>query len=377
MHLGQSAVANDYTTGPAAAQYPLELVVCDDCTLVQLADLVPDEVVWANYGYYSSASPALVRYHEQYADFLRGRYLHLVKGTVVEIGANDGSLLRHLRPWARHVVGVEPAAGPAQVAIDQGLTIVAKPFGSDLSAQLVADYGPATLVIANNVAAHVADLPDFLGGVRDLMAQDGLAVIEVAYWPLTLLANDYTQIYHEHRYYYTLSSLSAVASGVGLVVHDAMITPPQGGSLRVVLSRGDRSGWAELPAIGRLLDRERGVASNYSSLQGRADMLAARIRDVVAEHAPVVVYGAAAKATTLLAWTGLGREISYAVDSTPAKQGGFLPGTGIPILAPPGPGSTEPVTYLLAAWNYMGDLLRRELSDHARFVVPIPTPVVI
>ena len=342
-----------------------------------MADLVPDDVVWANYGYYSSASPALVQYHEQYADFLRGRYLDLVKGTVVEIGANDGSLLRHLTPWAKHAVGVEPAAGPAQVATDQGLTIVAEPFSTDLGAALADRYGPASLVVANNVAAHIADLPDFLTGIRALLAPHGVAIIEVAYWPLTLLANDYTQVYHEHRYYYTLTALSAAASGVGLVVHDALLTAPQGGSLRVALTRDDRPGWTELPRISRILTAEAHLPASYATLQGRADQLAGRIQDVVWDHAPVVVYGAAAKATTLLAWAGLGGAVEYAVDSTPAKQGGWLPGTNIPICPPHGVGYGAKVTYLLAAWNYLGGILRRELSQDNRWIVPIPTPMVI
>lgn len=390
LDLGRSPVADAYTTHPATDprgrvdKYPLRVGVCTSCFLVQLLDVLDGETLFGTgYSFHSSASAPLSAYHGVYArQLISDEELDLTRpgAGVVEIGCNDGDMLRHFTAAGIPAYGVDPAAGPVAVARSRGLDVVGEPFGLELAQKLRAERGPARLVIANHVLAHVEDVADFLAGVRHLLADDGTAVIEVQYLPDLLLNNAFDLVYHEHRNFFSLTALSTVAARHGLQLERSLTTDRQGGSLRVRFRpAADPRGW-KIPHERWLL----GITP-YTCMQGRAERVRDRLWDQLngLRRERVVAYGAPAKLTTLAAFCGLDAlEVAAAQDTTTAKQGRYLPGTSIPITPPvlhTGHGESVDV-YLLAAWNYAGQIMRQEAvytASGGRWLVPFPAPVLL
>ncbi len=376
LDLGLSPVADAYTDRPDdhVDRYPLEVAVCGKCRLVQLLEVLDDVTLFGTgYSFYSSASPPLSAYHESYAADILAR--HGQTGRTVEIGCNDGDLLRWFPTDTS--MGIDPAIGPVTAARDRGLTVLAEPFTASLAMELPT----ARIVIANHVLAHVADVNDFLAGLAIMVTDDGLVMVEVQYLPDLLVNNAFDLVYHEHRNFFSLTSLEAAALRVGLHVADAQLTSRQGGSLRVTLTR------QPIPnsAVDALRASERWLQDwgPYAGFQGRVDRIRVRLVDILAESCQtgnVVGYGAPAKATTLLNYCGIGANLlEYVVDSTPAKQGRYIPGTGLQILKPDP--SHEPAdTYLLLSWNYAAEIMRKNIAFTAaegRWLLPIPSPVLL
>jgi SAM-dependent methyltransferase len=382
LDLGKTPLADRFPATPDEPEpmFPLELAVCRSCWLVQLLEVVPDDLLWADYGFYSGASPSKVAEHEQLAADLLASYPDQAKRLTVEIGCNDGDLLRHFHAAGGRVVGVDPAEGPMLQTFAWLLDRYIEPFGLAVAEKVKDAHGQAGLIIARNVAAHVADLDDFFGGIADLLAPDGVAVVEVQYLPDLLLGNQFDHVYHEHRFYFSLGSLATMTSIHGLLVKSVQHTSAQGGSLRVVLARsGDRHA-----SVGYQYRHEDTLGlrdlATYQALQGRAEYLRTRLLDLLDETLnpgrTIAGYGATAKSTTLLNWCGIGRPtLPYIEDTTPAKIGRFSPGMRIPIVEPqPEP----PDVYLVLAWNYLSGILRRQEDWRAQnWLVPIPVPVLL
>lgn len=388
LDLGLSPIADNYTSSYSAIpHYPLQLAVCGGCYLVQLLEIVPD-LFNGDYSFYSSASEPLSRYHESYASdvlnlFNLGEDGLKYKPFMVEIGSNDGDFSRHLVQAGWRVVGVDPAAGPAKVAEMRGVETIVKPFTRALAREIHAQQGLAGIVVANHVLAHVENVSDIFAGINELLAYNGTAYIEVQYLPDLLLNNAIDLIYHEHRNFFSLTSLREAAKPHGLHIIDAELTERQGGSLRVRLRRFAGSS----QRATALRDSEWWLTrmESYSGLQGRAERLRERLRGLLkAERAAgrmVVGYGAPAKATTLLNFCDIDTElVQYVTDTTVAKQGRYIPGTGLEIFAPEQV-EREPVdTYLLLAWNYAGPIMRKEQQftiDGGHWIVPIPSPTLL
>lgn len=387
LDLGSTPLADDFPEAPESVapsqHWPLGAAECGACGLVQLTEVVPDDVLWrGDYGFYTGASPSSITYFQDYADSVIAAYPFHTRDFVVELACNDGTLLQHFRNVASRALGVEPATGPADAARAlKGLDIDGRPFGGKVAASIVNDFGPASLVIANNVIAHVADLDDFVCGLSLLLAADGLAYLEFQYLPDLLLGNGIDLFYHEHRSFFTLTSLANVLRRHDLAIHGATWTPAQGGSQRVTVghSRGMTVAFPGEVDTGALL----------AGLQGRADMVRDRLRRLVnAERAAgrsVVGYGAPAKATTLLHWCGLTspEDLPVVYDATPAKSGRYMPGTDIPIVLAPTLGDMDDaqrVTALMLPHNYLRGILARErafMAAGGRFLVPLPVPVVL
>lgn len=383
-----SPVADAYTATPneLSSTYPLQLAVCSGCHLVQLFDVLPQDVLFGTgYSFYSSASAPLSTYHALYASHVLHKYDKLARQLVVEIGCNDGDMLRHFDDANCRAIGVDPAGGPVEVALQRGLSVMNEPFTRDVASRIVSDYGHAGVVIANHVLAHVESVSDTLAGIAKLLADDGIAFIEVQYLPDLLLNNAFDLVYHEHRNFFTLSSLAAVARRWGLHVYDAELTERQGGSLRVTLGRTFKraSAFAE-----HLIASERWLSTDdaYGGLQGRANRMRSRLLDLINSikyDGVVIGYGAPAKATTLLNFCDINRhDIPYVIDTTPAKHNRFIPGTGIEIIAPNNNDKIPPSTdaILLLAWNYARPIMRcydRYTERGGRWIVPVPAPMVL
>lgn len=395
LDLGSSPVADAYTTHPASdprgrvEAYPLRVAVCRSCWLMQLIDVLDGETLFGTgYSFHSSASAPLSAYHAKYArELIRdveagslAAYLGDVNrfGGVVEIGCNDGDMLRHFVAAGLPAYGVDPAAGPVAVARSRGLDVVGEPFTRTLAEKLRVERGPAGLIIANHVLAHVENVADFLSGVRRLLADDGRAVIEVQYAGDLLLNNAFDLVYHEHRNFFSVTSLAAAAARHGLILHHYETTDRQGGSIRATFTPGGiASTWWAPPSERWLTD-----LSAYRGMQGRAERVRERLEDCLSDRGGNDVfagYGAPAKLTTLAAFCFLdASDIAWVSDTTTAKQGRFIPGTSIPIVAPGTYG--DPDTYLLAAWNYAGPVLRREAAYTAaggKWIIPFPAPVIL
>lgn len=366
-------------------RYPLQLAVCRVCWLVQLTEVVPGRELYADdYAFYSGASVPKVTYHQRQAATLLARHGELAQRLTVEVACNDGDLLQHFAVAGCKALGVDPAGGPVDVALGRGLHVLHAPFGYDTAWTIRADVGPAGLIIANHVAAHVEDLHDLFTGISYLLADDGVAVVESQYVGDLLTGNMFDHVYHEHRVFYSLTSMMLVAGQHDLVPVDVELVEPQGGSVQVTFARG-RAGAKASPRVEALVDREKWLrrSETYAGFQGRVDRIRDRLLELLdAERSAgrrIAGYAAAAKSTTLLNYCGVGPAyLDYVVDTTPYKIGRLTPGTHVSVVAPGD--EPEPDTYLLLAWNYLGPVLRRErefTASGGRWVVPIPAPVLL
>lgn len=378
LDLGQIPIADAYTDTPdeLVNRYPLQLAVCTGCWLVQLVDVVDHSILFGTgYSFYSSASAPLSAYHYKYAREVLARHHDLVKKHfVVEVGCNDGDFSRHLHEFGCRVIGVDPAMGPAKVARERGLEVLVEPFGRDVAERIRDEHGPAGLVIANHVLAHVESVSDVLDGVQHLLTDDGVAYIEVQYLPDLLVNNAFDLAYHEHSNFFSLVSLAGAARRWGLSVDEAKFTDRQGGSLRVQLRKG-------LSSRVSLDERWLQDVSTYRGFQGRVDRIKTRLTEMVwdaTDCGKVIGYGAPAKATTLLNFCGFnGTDLDFIIDTTEAKQGRYVPGTGIQILSPNDVFVHDVKTILLLAWNYARTIMRKHQSFTGDWIVPIPAPVLL
>jgi ubiquinone/menaquinone biosynthesis C-methylase UbiE len=350
--------------------------------------LPPQLVFGGDYTFYSSTSPALVDYHRAYAAKLQARYPHLGEKFVLEIACNDGSLLRHFnaaRDAKGRVVGIDPAEGPVHKALEDGLDVWHETFTNEIAHAMRDEYGPADLILANHVTAHVTDLLDFLWGIKTMMSREGVAILEVQYLPDLLLGNQIDHVYHEHRSFFSLTSLTNAARFCGLEPVRVDLVEPQGGSMQVTLAHEHLFNQKIHENVDDLLLREAAIRTPlaYAGMQMRADRLRERLWWLLEQERQanriVAGYGMPAKATTLLNFCGIDTDlVSWIEDTTPSKVGRFSPGTKIPIIAP---GTREkPDTYLLSVWNYASSVLRRErefADNGGRFIVPIPAPVLL
>jgi SAM-dependent methyltransferase len=370
LDLGLSPIADAYTATPdeQSPKFPLQVAVCAKCRLVQLLEVVPADVLFGTgYSFYSSASAPLSAYHAAYAADVRDRYPGLATRGVVEVGCNDGDLLRHFRAFPH--VGVDPSSGPAAVAAERGCEVLVEPFGLATAQLIRSERGPQGLVFANHVLAHVEDVSDVLAGIAHLLRDNGIAMIEVQYLPDLLVNNAFDLVYHEHRNFFSLSSLESAAATHGLRVHDVELTDRQGGSLRVALSR-QLSPTARVFKV-RMSEQWLNDFSAYAGMQGRAERIRTRLQDLIVGD--VAAYGAPAKLTTLVAFCGFDIEhLHWCVDTTPAKQGRFIPGTHIEIY-PPGEPDVPRDGFLLAAHNYAAPIMAANPGN--RWILPIPAPV--
>lgn len=364
-------------------RYPLALVCCGACSLVQLTGSVSPSELFDTYQYFSSFSTTMLDAMAALASRLiaeRG----LGPGTlVVELASNDGYLLTNYVERGIPVLGVDPAANVASVAIERGVPTLVAYFGEGVARQVVAEHGRAAVVHANNVLAHVPDVNDFVGGIATLLAPEGVAVIETPYLIRLIEHCEFDTIYHEHVFYYSLSALTALFSRHGLTIVDLEELPIHGGSLRLFV-RSDR---AEPSAtVAGFLERERAVgvasAEYYADFADRVarlkDRTMALLGSLRAKGHRLAAYGAAAKGTVLCNHFGIGTDlVEFVVDRSPYKQGLLMPGVHLPIGPPELLLQERPDETLLLAWNFADEIVSQQAAyvlAGGRFIVPIPEP---
>jgi hypothetical protein len=369
--------------------YPLHVRVCERCLLAQVPPLITPEGTFTEYAYFSSFSSSFVAHAEA---FVAGAVERLALGPdsfVVEVASNDGYLLQHVVRRGIRCLGIEPSANVGDAARTQREVPTLTEFLSEnLGARVRAEQGPADLVVANNVYAHIPDVVDFTKGLRALVADDGYVSIEVQHLLTLIERRQFDTIYHEHFQYYTvLTAQRALASG-GLALVDLELVDTHGGSLRLWARPQAVAGQAS-PAVQQVLEREAaaglhladghdGFAAAVSTIR---DDLLRFLLDARRDGRTVVGYGAPGKGNTLLNYCGIRPDLlAYTVDRNPYKHGRFTPGTRIPIHAPERIAVDRPDYVLVLPWN-----LRQEITDQladirswgGRLVFPIPTLEVV
>lgn len=385
LDLGETPLANSFVAperqNDPEERFPLEVLRCARCGLVQLSVVVRPDILFGHYLYATSASPPMVEHFAALADEIVRRFAP--RGSlVVEVGSNDGVLLRQLQKGGAAVLGIEPAANLAAQANAEGLETWTEYFAMPVALRVVAERGHARVVIANNALAQIDALTDVARAVGTLLADDGVFIAEVPYLPHLLERVEYDTIYHEHLSYFALAPLETLFSQAGLELFDVRHLPTHGGSIRISVGRpGVHSGTAELAAT-RAAERDGhlGDAATYARFAERVaasrEALRALLGDLVHAGRRVAGLGATAKSCTLLHYCGIGGEtIGFIGDSTPQKQGLLTPGTHIPV-RPEAAILDEGVDrVLLLAWNYADAIVRRQsefIARGGRFIHPIP-----
>jgi SAM-dependent methyltransferase len=391
LNLGYTPLANALLTAEQVDQpeekFPLELFLCPKCTLVQIAETVSPEKLFREYFYLSSFSDTMLRHASSLAsELIETRQLHAAS-LVVEVASNDGYLLQYYQKAGVPVLGIEPAENIARIARDErGVNTISEFFGADLAAKLAAAGRRADVIHAHNVLAHVADVNGFVVGLRELLKEDGVAVLEVPYVKDMIDNSEFDTIYHEHLCYFSLTALDKLFRCHALVIEDVKRLALHGGTLRIHARREDGRPSADSQGqsnVDRLLKEEAAWVVDHNfyrqfarEVERLREELLALLKKLKAENRRIAVYGASAKGSTLMNYFGLGSEmLDFVVDRSTMKQGHFTPGTHLPILAPEKLVEERPDYVLLLTWNFADEILEQQAEYRlrgGRFIIPIP-----
>ena len=390
--LGMSPLCESYLTrnqlDGMEAYYPLHVMVCSSCFLVQLKEYVSPDDIFSEYAYFSSYSTSWVEHAKRYCQMIQARLGLGPQSLVVELASNDGYLLQHFHPLGVPVLGIEPAANVAKAARERGVPTLVEFFGTSLAKQLVKEDWQANLIVGNNVLAQVPDLNDFTAGMAHLLSPEGVITLEFPHLERLMAGCQFDTIYHEHFSYFSLVTIERLAARHGLMLFDVEELPTHGGSLRVYLAH-EKSSHAVQPAVARLIERERHLGfEDLSTYRAFAEQVKHTKRALLAflieakdAGMRICGYGAPGKGNTLLNYCGIGTDfLDFTVDRSPYKQGRFTPGMHIPIRPVEAIAEVRPELLLILPWNLKDEIVQQMRcigSWGGRFVVPIPEVTLI
>jgi SAM-dependent methyltransferase len=367
-------------------RYRLRVFFCTRCCALQLLDIVEPAELFSNYFYFSSAIRSLQEHFVDYADEVVARFVTPEKATVVEMGCNDGVLLKPVADrGVRTVIGVDPAANVARTIADPRIRIVNDFFGSKVAARIREEHGAADLVFANNVYAHIPEINDVTRGVAELLGRDGVFVFEVHHLGSVLHGLQYDMIYHEHLYYYSLLALENHLRRHGLMVFDLKRIPIHGGSIRYYACKPE-SRWARTVTnrVLRLrqeeaeqgLDRVETFRNFASDIAQRKRTLVGFLERLGRNGKRLAGYGASGRANTILQYCGIThRQMDYMIDDAPAKWGYFTPGSHLEIRSRDALETARPDYLLVLAWGYLDEIAGKckgYLASGGKLLTPLP-----
>jgi SAM-dependent methyltransferase len=386
LDLGSTPLANALLTRAQLrepeARYPLQLVFCPACTLLQITETVPPELLFREYVYFSSFSDTALLNAESIVERLISARALGPGSLAAEIASNDGYLLQYYRRRGIPVLGIEPARNVAAAAEARGIRTLAEFFGLPLARRFAETGERADVVHANNVLAHVADLNGFVAGLSLFLKEDGVGVVEVPYVRNLIEETEFDTIYHEHLCYFSLTALNHLFGRHGLAIVDIERIPIHGGSLRIFVEHPRHT--AGSPGVRAMLDSEAdsgmGRTGYYIQFGERVEQLRRELVSLLerlrAEGRTMAAYGASAKGSTLLNYFGAGHFLDFVVDRSTVKQGHFTPGTHLEILAPEKLLELMPDYVLLLTWNFKDEILAQQAEYRrrgGRFIVPVPS----
>jgi len=364
--------------------YPLHVFVCGQCYLVQLEEYVQPGNIFSEYAYFSSYSTSWLQHSEKYTQDMITRFGLDAKDFVVELASNDGYLLQYFVEKKIPVLGIEPAANVAKVAVDKGVPTLVRFFGTELARELAAAGKRPNLMLGNNVLAQVPDLNDFVEGMRILLKPGGIITMEFPHVLRLMEENQFDTIYHEHFSYFSLLTSERIFAAHGLTLFDVEELPTHGGSLRIYARHAKDHAKPLTPRVEELRRREQDAGldriDRYASFEENVRETKRKLLEfliqVCREGKKVVGYGAPGKGNTLLNYCGIRTDfLDFTVDRNPYKHGKFLPGTHIPILPTEQLQATRPDYVFILPWNLKGEIMDQLSFIRAwggKFIVPIP-----
>ena len=387
LDLGEMPLANAFLDknqiGQKEVSYPLRVVWCESCGLLQIDEIVPPEILFKNYIYVSGTSEALRKHFEGLVTKVVINFKLSNESLIVDIGSNDGTLLKEFKKIDLKVIGVEPAVNIAKIAEESGVKTINDFFSEDVAKKIVKENGKADAIIATNVFAHIFDLDELLKGVSYLLKDDGIFVIEVPYL-VDLLENvEFDTIYHEHLSYFAVRPLKRLFEERDFKIVNIGRIKIHGGTIRVLVSK-KKSRYNINENVNRLisLEIEKGLheVTVYKEFTGRIEKLkedlVSLLQRLKSENKKVIGYGAAAKGNTLLNYYRIGPElIDFIVDLSPMKQNKFTPGTHISIFSPERIYEAKPDYMLILAWNFANEIMKQQTKFKemgGKFIIPLP-----
>ena len=379
--IGDDYVASDRRY-ESAEVFNLDLYVCRNCGQVQLREVVSPDLLYASFPYVTSVSVGLPEHFRRFAEEVMRKQEIAPGSLVVEIGSNEGPMLRAFQERGCRVLGVEPAAAIAEAASNAGVPTLARYFTRELAGEILAAHGPAIVIAANNVLANIDDLDGVIEGVKTLLAPDGIIVMETSYWRDVVRDGLLDTIYHEHISYFSVTPLAAFFSRHGFQVIDAEWNANKGGSIRLTVQRASGTRTVR-PSVAeqRALERREGIhePAAFAACRKRLDHLTASIHGAVSGFkkagASIAGYGASVGTTTMIYELRLGVALQYLLDDNARKHGKFSPGFHLPVVPSGELEVRRPGHVIVFAWRYFEQICKKHSgynSAGGRFVLPLP-----
>ncbi|MCF8007945.1 MAG: class I SAM-dependent methyltransferase [Methylovulum sp.] len=383
LNLGETPPANSLIDSMSTMQlsFPLVLELCEGCHNVQLKYCMNSEELYRNYLYVTPDSSMLKSHYEYLFNYLQASSYVNEDSFVVEVGSNVGHFLQFIKPNVSRVLGVDPAENICMMAIENGVDTLCDFFNPDSAKAIKNKSGPADLIVARHCFAHNSDPHILMQGVNNLLSDSGYIVIENAYILNTLENNEFDQVYHEHMFYYSIRSMMELLVRNGLQLVDVLISLVHGGSIIFVAKRESQKNYVNA-SVTQYLAREQLFIGPSAFKQfsekayGIKNQLKSLIDQLEGENKTIFTYGATAKGNTLLNFVGItSKQIPFCIDSTPLKQGKFLPKSNIKIISEIDGLLNPPDYFLLTAWNYKDEIIKKVRmagNYHSKFIIPFP-----